>query len=124
MDFARYMWLSCNNGPSANCPEFDMTSISISDREAGTQFLPRFDAQGLLTAIAVDSLSRDVLMVAFMDAEALAKIFAEIDRLEKTKLNVRRNTLIDELYQWPLTAAAVCALLAVVLGQTLLRRNP
>ena len=58
------------------------------------------------------------------DAEALAKIFAEIDRLEKTKLNVRRNTLIDELYQWPLTAAAVCALLAVVLGQTLLRRNP
>jgi hypothetical protein len=54
----------------------------------------------------------------------LAKIFAEIDRLEKTKLNVRRNTLIDEMYQWPLTAAAACALLAVVLGQTLLRRNP
>lgn len=58
------------------------------------------------------------------DAEALAKIFAEIDRLEKTKLNVRRNTLIEELYHWPLAAAAVCLLLAVILGQTLLRRNP
>ncbi len=73
MDFARDMWLSCNNSPSANCPEFDMTSVSTSDRESGTKFMPRFDAQGLLTAIAVDSLSRDVLMVAFMDAEALAK---------------------------------------------------
>ncbi len=50
-----------------------MTSVSASDRELGTRFLPRFDAQGLLTAIAVDSVSREVLMVAFMDAEALAK---------------------------------------------------
>jgi len=43
------------------------------DREQGTAFLPRFDAQGLLTAIAIDVASRDVLMVAFMDEEALAK---------------------------------------------------
>lgn len=35
--------------------------------------MPRFDANGLITAIAVDSASKDVLMVAFMDAEALAK---------------------------------------------------
>jgi phosphoribosyl-AMP cyclohydrolase len=44
-----------------------------TDRERGTSFLPRFDAQGLLTAIAVDSQSREILMVAFMDSEALAK---------------------------------------------------
>ena len=42
-------------------------------QEEGTAFSPRFDANGLLTAIAVDSASREVLMVAFMDAEALAK---------------------------------------------------
>ena len=42
-------------------------------REQGTEFLPRFDDKGLLTAIALDSHSREVLMVAFMDAEALAK---------------------------------------------------
>ena len=58
------------------------------------------------------------------DAEALAKIFAEIDRLEKTKLNVRRHTEIDELYHWPLAAASICLVLAIILGQTLLRRNP
>ena len=50
-----------------------MTSASAADREQGSAFLPRFDAQGLLTAIAVDSVTRDILMVAFMDEEALAK---------------------------------------------------
>lgn len=58
------------------------------------------------------------------DSQALANIFEEIDRLEKTKLNIRRNTLVDELYYWPLSAAALCALFSVILAQTLLRRNP
>ena len=35
-------------------------------------FAPKFDAQGLLTAIVVDAGDGRVLMVAFMDAEALA----------------------------------------------------
>ena len=73
MDFARHMWLSCNICLSAKHLEFDMTYTSTADREQGTQFLPRFDGQGLLTAIAVDSASNAVLMIAFMDAEALAK---------------------------------------------------
>ncbi len=50
-----------------------MTTISVADREQGSAFLPRFDTQGLLTAIAVDAASREILMVAFMDAEALAR---------------------------------------------------
>jgi phosphoribosyl-AMP cyclohydrolase len=41
--------------------------------ELGSEFLPKFDAQGLLAAVAVDAASGEVLMVAFMDAEALAK---------------------------------------------------
>jgi len=41
-------------------------------REQGSVFMPKFDAAGLLTAVAVDSASGKVLMVAFMDAEALA----------------------------------------------------
>jgi len=41
-------------------------------REQGSAFMPRFDANGLMTAVAVDSRSGKVLMVAFMDAEALA----------------------------------------------------
>lgn len=50
-----------------------MSDVSPADRERGSAFLPRFDSQGLLTAIAADSASREVLMVAFMDEEALAK---------------------------------------------------
>lgn len=43
------------------------------DREQGGLFQPRFDANGLLTAVAVDAESRAILMLAHMDAEALAK---------------------------------------------------
>jgi phosphoribosyl-AMP cyclohydrolase len=50
-----------------------MTNPAAEDREQGSAFLPRFDGQGLLTAIAVDSATQAVLMLAFMDAEALAK---------------------------------------------------
>ena len=37
------------------------------------QFRPKFDSAGLLTAIACDAATNTVLMVAFMNAEALAK---------------------------------------------------
>ncbi|MGV2496287.1 phosphoribosyl-AMP cyclohydrolase [Pelagerythrobacter aerophilus] len=37
------------------------------------RFEPKFDSSGLLTAVAVDSASGAVRMVAFMDREALAK---------------------------------------------------
>lgn len=43
------------------------------DRETGNRFMPKFDANGLLTAVVVDNESRNVLMVAFMDAEALER---------------------------------------------------
>jgi len=36
------------------------------------RFEPKFDDRGLLSAIAVDARTNAVLMVAFMDAEALA----------------------------------------------------
>jgi phosphoribosyl-AMP cyclohydrolase len=48
-------------------------SDSANDRETGTVFMPRYDAQGLVMGIAIDAASKDVLMVAFMDAEAVAK---------------------------------------------------
>lgn len=50
-----------------------MSNPSAAALEQGTAFSPRFDSKGLLTAIAIDERSREVLMVAFMDAEALAK---------------------------------------------------
>lgn len=48
-------------------------SDASAEREGGKAFLPKFDSQGLLIAIAVDSETKDILMVAYMDEEALAK---------------------------------------------------
>ncbi len=50
----------------------EMPASEALQREQGTEFLPRFDANGLLTAVVVDADSAAVLMVAFMDAAALA----------------------------------------------------
>ena len=40
---------------------------------AGARFEPKFDATGLVTAVVVSAADNSVLMVAHMDAEALAK---------------------------------------------------
>lgn len=50
-----------------------MISPASEDREQGTAFMPRYDSQGLITAIAVDAATSAILMIAYMDAEALAK---------------------------------------------------
>jgi phosphoribosyl-AMP cyclohydrolase len=39
--------------------------------EEGTEFKPKFDAEGLITAIAVDAETSQILMVAYMNREAL-----------------------------------------------------
>ncbi|MET4898551.1 phosphoribosyl-AMP cyclohydrolase [Sphingomonadaceae bacterium jetA1] len=41
-------------------------------RDTGLTLDPKFDAQGLLTAIATDRSTGEILMVAHMNAEALA----------------------------------------------------
>jgi len=41
------------------------------DIETARVLTPRFDAEGLIAAIAQDHATRDVLMVAWMNAEAL-----------------------------------------------------
>jgi phosphoribosyl-AMP cyclohydrolase len=42
-----------------------------SDIEEGTAFSPKFDKDGLVTAVVTDAASGDVLMVAHMNGEAL-----------------------------------------------------
>jgi phosphoribosyl-AMP cyclohydrolase len=48
-------------------------STHSHDVEEGLTLLPKFDADGLVTAVVTDIASGDVLMVAHMNAEALAK---------------------------------------------------
>jgi phosphoribosyl-AMP cyclohydrolase len=46
---------------------------SAAQLEEGTTLSPQFDAEGLITAVATDAKSGEVLMVAHMNAEALRK---------------------------------------------------
>jgi len=50
-----------------------MTVDHDNEREQGVLLSPKFDANGLMSAVVVDANSREVLMVAFMDREALDK---------------------------------------------------
>ncbi len=51
-------------------------SAAIDDREEGLAFQPKFDASGLLTCVATDAATGEVLMVAHMNDEALRKTVA------------------------------------------------
>ena len=46
---------------------------STHDVEEGVRLAPKFDADGLVTCVTTDATSGDVLMVAHMNAEALAR---------------------------------------------------
>jgi phosphoribosyl-AMP cyclohydrolase len=52
------------------------TSSAVEEREEGLKFQPRFDAAGLVTCVATDATSGEVLMVAHMNEEALRKTIA------------------------------------------------
>ena len=50
-----------------------MNETSQHEIEQGTVFAPKYDSNGLLSAVVVDLNSREILMLAFMDRAALAK---------------------------------------------------
>jgi phosphoribosyl-AMP cyclohydrolase len=52
------------------------SSAEIRDREEGLAFQPKFDSAGLVTCVATDAATGDVLMVAHMNDEALRKTIA------------------------------------------------
>jgi phosphoribosyl-AMP cyclohydrolase len=54
----------------------NITSSDSNDIEEGLAFRPKFDASGLVTCVATDVATGDVLMVAHMNDEALRKTIA------------------------------------------------
>ncbi len=56
--------------------------------------------------------------------ETLRRIYDDIDKLEKTEVEVKRYVQIKELFHWAVIAGALLLLLEVVLGQTVWRRLP
>jgi Phosphoribosyl-AMP cyclohydrolase len=47
--------------------------VSVEQVEEGASLSPRFDADGLLPVVTTDAVSGDVLMLGYMNAEAMAK---------------------------------------------------
>jgi Ca-activated chloride channel family protein len=54
----------------------------------------------------------------------LDEVFKDIDSLERTKIDVEKYNRYTELFQSPLKIAVFFFLLSVILGRTVLRRNP
>jgi phosphoribosyl-AMP cyclohydrolase len=52
------------------------TPADFNDIEEGLAFKPKFDASGLVTCVATDARTGEVLMVAHMNDEALRKTIA------------------------------------------------
>jgi len=52
------------------------TSSDLNDIEQGLAFKPKFDAAGLVTCVATDAGTGEVLMVAHMNEEALRRTIA------------------------------------------------
>lgn len=51
----------------------DSSAKPADDLEEGVVLRPRFDAAGLITCVTTDAATGEVLMVAYMNAEALQK---------------------------------------------------
>jgi len=57
----------------ASCPSPFPPPGSKADLEEGTALTPRFNADGLVTCVTTDAATGELLMVAHMNAEALAR---------------------------------------------------
>ena len=53
-----------------------MSTSDSDDREEGLMLQPKFDASGLVTCVAADAATSEVLMVAHMNEEALRRTIA------------------------------------------------
>jgi len=60
--------MTSQNPPS---PVFAAPSASKTELEEGTLFTPKFDAQGLIVCITTEASTGTILMVAYMNEQAL-----------------------------------------------------
>lgn len=54
----------------------DRSGLSREEIETGTRLAPKFDADGLIPAVAVHAETGEALMLAYMNAEALERTLA------------------------------------------------
>ena len=59
-------------GPNMTISFADPQTLDHAALEEGSTFAPRFDAHGLLTVVTIEDDTKDILMVAHMNAETLS----------------------------------------------------
>ena len=71
--------------------------MSVNDKgiEVSENFTPRFNAHGLITAIAQDAKSNHILMVAYMNEEALKQTQFMIPYAEDFKVDFLMDDMTD-----------------------------
>jgi len=82
------------------------TSADANEREEGLAFQPKFDASGLLTCVATDAASGDVLMVAHMNEEALRRTIASGDFIQAAVGFIRKSPSLRGRLMIELTESA------------------
>ncbi|MGI8965828.1 MAG: vWA domain-containing protein [Limisphaerales bacterium] len=58
------------------------------------------------------------------NSEALRKIYAEINRLEKSEIEVKKFRQYEELFGWAILGGLIFLLLEIILSQTIWRKLP
>ena len=97
-------------------------SLSLSSRKYGAicKYAGRNDEK-TLTEIAGTT---DGNYFRATSNSKLKEVYEEIDKLEKTKLNVKEYSKRDEEYHWFALAAFLCVLLEVLLRNSVLKKIP
>ena len=70
------------------------------------------------------SKSTDARFFEAKDKEGLALIYDEIDRLEKSEIELNVNAIFEELFPWPLAFSLALLLLEIILSRTVFLRVP
>jgi Ca-activated chloride channel homolog len=94
--------------------------VSQFGRTVYRNVLVRFDEKTLEEIAALT----DGRYFRATDTSSLEKIFAEIDTLEKSKVEVEKTAQYRDLFHWFLIPGVLCLLIHILLSQTVWRRLP
>lgn len=67
------MNISVSHSPAANTQSQFSARVSVEQVEESAELAPKFDADGLIPVVTTDAKTGEVLMHAYMNAEALSK---------------------------------------------------
>ena len=110
-------------------------TIGVGGKGTAKVFSGRHDFSGQRVMIPIEADLDEESLKAIADktggkyyradsSETLKNIYADIDRLEKTDIEVKKYTQYDELFPWAIVPGMFFLLLEVILSHTIWRKLP